>query len=415
MSTASLEELLASTETAAPEEEDETPAEVTAEAPPEPELASAKAAYNFVVRLNKLFSRLFRTPPHPRTHLDIISILAVFLILLNYTGGRLFTMYTKEPVAVLQWLMLVHASLIKMAVPLFFMTSGALLLGREEPYSRLLSKRVMRFVVLLVVVSVLTYLGNATEEKPATLLGFLSAFYRGKISNHLWVLYHYICFLLSAPYLRKIAVKMRDMDFYWLVVLVLIEKLVLFADYFFFRGQESHIWSFTFFSTARYFLYPLLGYYMDDKLSEEKYTFDVFFILLAATVVTLYLTCVVKQWVCDIEGGWSSNVETYLDSLIVIPSITVFYGVKLWMKRAPASPRLAKALYLIGGCTFGVYLFEGFFRKWTSGVYDLLKPTVGSYFASWVHMLAALLLGLALTFVYKTLTGLVTEGRRSHP
>ena len=415
MSTASLEELLASTETAAPEEEDETPAEVTAEAPPEPELASAKAAYNFVVWLNKLFSRLYKTPQHLRTHLDMIKILAIFLVLLNHTGGRLFTMYTQETSAVLQWLMLAHASFIKMAVPLFFMCSGALLLGREEPYSRLLSKRVMRFVVLLVVVSVITYLGNATEEKPATLLGFLSAFYRGKISTHLWYLYNYICFLLSAPFLRKIAAKMRDMDFYWLIVLVLIEKLVLFADYFFFRGQESHIWSFTFFSTGRFFLYPLLGYYMDNKLSEKKYTFDVFFVLLAATVVALHLTCVAKQWVCDVEGGWSSNVETYLDSLVVIPSITVFHGFKLWMKRAPASPRLAKALYLIGSYTFGVYLFEGFFRKWTYDVYALLKPVLGIYFAAWVHMLAALLLGLALTFVYKTLTGLVTEGRKSHP
>ena len=41
-----------------------------------------------------------------------------------------------------------------LAVPLFFMTSGALLLGREETYGQLLKHRVLRFAEVLLFVSV---------------------------------------------------------------------------------------------------------------------------------------------------------------------------------------------------------------------------------------------------------------------
>ncbi len=357
-----------------------------------------------------IFHGLFSAPARPKSHLDAIKILAIFLVLLNHTGSNLFTQYTTESGTIAHWLMLAHSVFIKAAVPLFFMSSGALLLGRNEPYAKLLSKRVLRFVFTLLAVSVITYQLNLKSGASFSISEFLTKLYRGNIATHLWYLYAYICLLMTIPFMRKIAQHMEQMDFYWLIVLQLIESSVAFLDYFFFRGSASHSWSFTFFTATRGVLYPLLGYYMENKMTDEKYTTEGFVQLLVLTLMSIYLTCLMKEWRVNVDGGWnSSNTEVYLDSIIVFPSILVYYGAKLWFIRLPASPRLGKILFNIGSYTFGVYLLEGFFRKWTVGVRNLLRAKTGLYFATWVQILAALLLGLLVTFAYKTLWALISE------
>ena len=67
-----------------------------------------------------------------RLHIDALRVLAMMLVLYNHTGERGFTRYeTAQGPA--QGAFLALAVLDTIAVPLFFMISGALLLGREEP------------------------------------------------------------------------------------------------------------------------------------------------------------------------------------------------------------------------------------------------------------------------------------------
>ena len=53
--------------------------------------------------------------------------------------------------------MLAFSAFIKIAVPLFFMASGALLLRKEEPYGVTFVRRILRFAGILAAVSLFYY------------------------------------------------------------------------------------------------------------------------------------------------------------------------------------------------------------------------------------------------------------------
>ena len=65
-----------------------------------------------------------------KLHLEMIRIIAVFLVIFNHTDGFIYYIETTNR---LTWLFsLGMAGICRIAVPLFFMVSGALLLDREE-------------------------------------------------------------------------------------------------------------------------------------------------------------------------------------------------------------------------------------------------------------------------------------------
>lgn len=343
--------------------------------------------------------KIFSYPPKLKTHLDILKILAIFLVLLNHSTYYIFRVFATETEQPWHWLSLGHSAFIKAAVPLFLMASGALLLGGSESYSRIFTKRVLRFALTLAAVSLILYV---RKYQRFDLVDFLKALYLGNISTHLWYLYAYICLLLTLPFLRRMAQGMRLQDAAMLVFLTVLANGLQFCDHLFFQSASTHIWSFTFFTNTTYVIYPLLGYFLEHKLPRNRYNLETAIGLLLASLLALYVTCVMTDWRCKVDGGWTGgNEEAYLSSLVVFPAIAVYYTAKYWFLRHPVSQRTARVLFIIASCTFGTYLFEGVFRAWTPAVFDLLEPLVGSYFAAWLQMLASCVLGIALTFLFK--------------
>ena len=70
-------------------------------------------------------------------YLDFIRILAIYMVLFNHTRTSGFVLFTVRRGSFFYPFYLFNAILIKSAVPLFFMVSGALLLGKEESYSQI--------------------------------------------------------------------------------------------------------------------------------------------------------------------------------------------------------------------------------------------------------------------------------------
>ena len=62
--------------------------------------------------------------------LDVLRSIAVFLVIVNHTNSVVFQSVT--PANGTWWLSIAWYALCKIAVPLFVMISGAVLLGRED-------------------------------------------------------------------------------------------------------------------------------------------------------------------------------------------------------------------------------------------------------------------------------------------
>lgn len=99
----------------------------------------------------------------------------------------------------------------KVAVPIFFMISGGMLLGKEESIRELFKKRIFRYVIVILLFTFLQYLRivRVNLEGGFHISTWLLYCYCGNIIEPYWFLKSYLSFLLCVPLLRIIA---RNLD-----------------------------------------------------------------------------------------------------------------------------------------------------------------------------------------------------------
>lgn len=349
--------------------------------------------------------KLMKIPQNTKVYLDVVKLLAIVMVVFNHSGSNGYKMYLDVLEEPAHSLLVAFSAFIKIAVPLFFMASGALLLRREEPYGKVLAGRVAKFAAILAAVTFFYYAESVLPEGRIDVGDFLLHLYRNDLTGHLWYLYSFLCYLLLLPFLRKLAQTMRAKEYLLLMVVYQAAQLLPVVDYALFQGAAAHTPYLSFFMAADYVVYPLLGYYIDCMKDEEERE-ETIYILLFLSVLAILSTVLLMNWRYRIDGGWTSaNREAYMGRLSLLPAVTVFYGMKKLCRRANASGRLAKALFVLGSCTFGVYLFDPKWRQFTQAVRMSLKPAVGLFAATLLQTLCACLLGLAATFVFKCALG----------
>ena len=93
-------------------------------------------------------------------YLDMIRIVAVFLVIFTHTGDIGSKLYVFGDYGTLRNAIYIMADIIRcINVPLFFMVSGALLLGKKEAYKTLLKKRVLRYAIVFILLFIMRIAG----------------------------------------------------------------------------------------------------------------------------------------------------------------------------------------------------------------------------------------------------------------
>ena len=367
--------------------------------------------------MNKLSLKgLFRTPSNPKAHIDVMKIIATYMVLFNHSGQNGYSLYQVELDQPLHWLILSHSILIKMAVPLFFMSSGALLLGREESYQKVFFQRFLHFAGTLVAASFIVYNMYVRNVGPFTLItdwktagDFLTRLYTNDVSFPFWYMYSYLAFLLMMPLLHKIAVNMKMNDFIWIIAAFILAQNFPIIDYAIFHGTKSHTTYFSFFVETRHVVYPLIGYYLENKLEDRHYTPEAFLALVCLSILAVGSSYILVEWHYGQTGLWTDSIaESCLGSLVIVPAITVYFGLKLLMTGVlkKPRPRITRFLSIVSSCTFGVYLFELILRLKTSFIFQFFYPYVGAFFSTCLQILGAVIIGITLTYIWKILVGI---------
>ena len=100
--------------------------------------------------------------PSPRKkkkllHIEFLRILCIWLVMFTHSATSGFSLYI--PMQHSRWfpLYILVPFWVKISVPIFFMISGALLLGKDEPISVVFRKRIWRFSQVLVIFSFISY------------------------------------------------------------------------------------------------------------------------------------------------------------------------------------------------------------------------------------------------------------------
>jgi len=152
--------------------------------------------------------------------IDLIRVVAVFQVVLVHLS---YVIFFKEDLLSPNWVAAnFYDSFSRMGVPLFFMVSGYLLLGRSEPVFDFFRKRFVKvgiptlfWTVAYLVWSVEAY-RNGTMNPIGIALSILKTMYLGDVEIHLWFLYILIGIYLVVPILRVFvsAASRRDLTYF---------------------------------------------------------------------------------------------------------------------------------------------------------------------------------------------------------
>ena len=307
--------------------------------------------------------------------IDLVRVVAVFQVILVHLS---YVIFFKEDVLSANWQAAnFYDSLSRMGVPLFFMVSGYLLLGKIEPITVFFRKRFFKVGIPTLFWSV-TYLLWSVEAytdgsmNPLRVpLSLLKVMYLGDVEIHLWFLYILIGIYLAVPILRVFVSAASRRDLVYFVALWFLATSLL---------ELAH--RMTGFQTALvipivggYVGYFVLGYLLAEvKLNNRGRVLSALGCILAIAF-TYFGTNVLSSRAGPIDAYFYS----YFSPPTVLASICGFLLLKDLGSKLGGAGKTVRAL---SAASFGIFLIHifavGLLRKGVLGfrVYSWMGPSV---------------------------------------
>ena len=336
--------------------------------------------------------------------IDLVRVVAVFQVILVHLS---YVLFFKEELFSPNWVAAnFYDSLSRMGVPLFFMVSGYLLLGKSEPISDFFRKRFWKVGIPTLFWSVAYLLWsveayrNGTMSPLSVVLSMLKAIYLGNVEIHLWFLYILIGIYLAVPILRVFvsAASRRDLTYFvilWFVATPLFELAQRML------GLQTAL---VIPVVTGYVGYFMMGYLLAElQLGRYGRILSVAGIILAVAV-TFVGTNLLSARAAPIDAYFYS----YFSPPTVLATICGFFLLKDLGQKLGKAGRLVR---MVSATSFGIYLIHIF-------VVELLRKGVLDFrLYSWlgpsVYMipltaLAVFLLSFVFVFVMQKIPVLKT-------
>lgn len=295
-----------------------------------------------------------------KIHLELLRIIAVYLVVLTHTGKRGYHYFSTLEPSWEYYLAMALSVMCKIAVPLFWMISGGNLMGKEEALGQVWKKRVVRYLIVLIGASLGMYVYYGLGNGGVMSIGnFLRKVYSGNVIIPYWFLYAYLGYLMMLPLLRRMIREMSRRELWYLLGMYLISRGVLpMVQYRLSAGGLYLNNSFdVMLFTTDLVLFPALGFHLEKQPLSCRWSALLWCGTGLAVGVTLYMT----QYKINLTGQISeAHTGTFWKCLCALPAMAVYTAVQRVRHLPLPAERLAVA---VGGCSFGIYLVEQILRE----------------------------------------------------
>ena len=288
------------------------------------------------------------------------------LFLITRGGDAFFLFSTRENGSLLWYLELAMAIMCRVAVPGFFMISGALFLAKDdEKLSNIFKKYILKIFIIFAVFAFVYYINSLRNSTNSfDIIYFIKAMYsydyniNYDISGHLWYLYAYIGFLAFLPFLRSMVQNLKTKYFYYMIVLAFVFKGILpVFEYFVFDGNISLSDYFrTSWILTDIFIYPCIGYFLQYRIEIEKVRKKDIILLWLANLICIVISCCLATYRGRIDGTYAN--QPFFNSFVVVNAITLFITAKYLFNNCKLPNLINKGIISIGRTTFGIYLIH---------------------------------------------------------
>lgn len=347
--------------------------------------------------------------PHRKYYYDFLRIIAIWMVIYNHTVLNGYMLFTQEQGTFIFWVEEFFSIFIKVAVPLFWMMTGALLLAREENLRTLFHKRIFRFLLVLIVFTFLQYIYMQKMGKMEDSVNYFRWVYEycDGVPAY-WYLYAYLGYLFMLPLLRKIARGLSKIEFQYVFVGYTIFTGLLPMFEFFLLKEQYHLredFQIPLLTTSC-IVFALMGYYIEYVKKEEEYSARKLLVWIALSFLCILLTAIATNYRCRLYHKWSEIFTQYFfDCFIIVPAYTVFYAVKLWSMHHEVLPAIKRLGEVAGSATFGVMLLENIIRHKMNFVYDMLTPHFGKFMGGILWVSSITLVGIVIVSILRKIPG----------
>ena len=285
----------------------------------------------------------------------------------------------------------------KIAVPLFVMVSGSLLLGRIDDY-RKHARRIARMAIALVVFSVFYYL---TSSDTWSLTDFAQKFWHAKISGHLWYLYMYIGLLMMLPLLQKMAAGMSRKDYiYFLAIGFGVVNLVpVFAK---FNSSFAYASDFSLPLFGGYLCMFVCGHFLAHIITptgKQKIIACVVFLACLA-----FLVLATNHFYDLNDGNDYLQMQNRTFTPIMLMAACVFVLIR--PLETSTNKRIRKNVGIritseIAMCSFGVYLIHMYFVRLLNPYFSRMCTIMPDITALLSYQITVFLISFAITWLFR--------------
>lgn len=343
-----------------------------------------------------------------KIYLDILRIMAIFFVLFTHTGIRGSKLYTITNNNFLRYIYVIFDCFRTINNPILFMISGTLLLGKEETIKEIWMKRVVRFLVVLVIFTYIQAIYNCIINETFDEFNIKNIFINmlnGPIRTPYWYLYSYISFLVMLPFLRKIAANINEKEFIYLFFITIITMDLFPLICIAFNIEKIN---FSVFLNSFTTVFPLFGFYIDKNWQEgiqmyKKYKW--FYPLLLITSITgIGIAALLTIWNFNKTGNWE---EKYITMFYSIVAVFIFITIKQFSEsffnnvKFENKEFIYKIIKFTSGTMFGIYLLENILEAVTNFIYIGLSAFMPSIIACFIWILVTMFLGIIVVGAIK--------------
>lgn len=292
-------------------------------------------------------------------YLDVLKILAILFVIYNHTH-----MYVMPFGNLGIFIRLTLFSICKVAVPLFIMTSGALLLNRKTSYKKVFTKRIVRVFIAYVISCI--FFCIFYKKNPLKIIFYI---WSGGNYNYIpywgWYIYMLIGLYIVLPFLQKMLKGFKEKDYkIFILLFVIIASFMEFIPsfssaiiYMIFKGNINYSLEFnnrlvtTMFSIAiGYFVF---GHYMNKKKISKKENYICIITFIITNIINAcYLFCYYKT-----TGDYNDFLLEFSYLPVAISSMCLFTIFKYYLSNKKKW-KFEKFITISSSSVFGIYLFH---------------------------------------------------------
>ncbi len=281
-------------------------------------------------------------------YFDVLNIVSTLGVIMLHCNGLAHT-YSET----LAWYQALAVEVfVFWPVPIFFMLSGATLMGYRERYTTadFFKRRVLRTVIPFVIWSVISAIYKKMNPFEMGVRSFAGKIFNIGIENVYWFFIPLFCIYLAMPVISLLKDHRRVLWYMAGGTFLLSTFLPSMAGYVGLQWNPG----LAMVTCGGYLMYAILGYlFATEEFSKPKRV--IIYLLGAFGAVFRYVVTVVES---RQNGTIYKGLFNYNGYYAVFLAVAVFVWFKnsRVIEKMQGHPRVVRAMKTISGCSFGIYL-----------------------------------------------------------